>query len=111
MKAGAFALSWGHPPALPAGPMLAPANGDTKQETIRTAHHEFAVAPHRARAPAETSATRTNSGTETPTASAADGSWTTGEIAPDQSVSRFSGSPAPAPAPPSAATIRGRLRS
>lgn len=108
MKAGAFALSLGLPPAVPAGICarhgLSAAGGRPgRARAKRRPEQQPRFHPHsdrrrqgagpRARIEAGTSVTVTNSGKEMHTASAVDGSWTTGEIAPGQSVNLFFNKP------------------
>lgn len=59
---------------------------DSGLEFVREAHDEFAVRPLRARVEVGQPVTFVNGGKETHTAVAADGSWTTGPIAPGKSA-------------------------
>ncbi|MBY0509033.1 MAG: PQQ-binding-like beta-propeller repeat protein [Rhodospirillaceae bacterium] len=59
---------------------------DSGLEFVREAHDEFAVRPLRNRVAVGEAITFVNGGKETHTAMAADGTWTTGPIAPGQSV-------------------------
>jgi quinohemoprotein ethanol dehydrogenase len=59
---------------------------DSGLEFVREAHDEFAVRPLRNKVAVGEALTFVNGGKETHTAMAADGSWTTGPIAPGQSV-------------------------
>jgi len=59
---------------------------DSGLEFIREAHDEFAIRPLRARVEVGQAVTFVNTGKETHTAMAADGSWTTGPIAPGKSA-------------------------
>lgn len=59
---------------------------DSGLEFVREAFDEYAVQPTRAKVKAGTKVTFTNGGKETHEAAALDGSWTTGKIAPGQSV-------------------------
>ena len=59
---------------------------DSGLEFVREAFDEFAIQPQRAKVKAGTKVTFTNGGKEAHEAVALDGSWTTGKIAPGQSV-------------------------
>jgi PQQ-dependent dehydrogenase (methanol/ethanol family) len=59
---------------------------DSGLEKVREAFDEFAIQPLRAKVKAGSKVTFTNGGKEPHEAAAVDGSWTTGKIAPGQSV-------------------------
>jgi quinohemoprotein ethanol dehydrogenase len=59
---------------------------DTGLEKIREAYNEYAFLPYRSKVAPGTKVTWTNNGKETHNATAQDGSWTTGELAPGQSA-------------------------
>jgi quinohemoprotein ethanol dehydrogenase len=59
---------------------------DTGLEKIREAYNEYAFLPYRIKVAPGAKVTWTNNGKETHNATAQDGSWTTGELAPGQSA-------------------------
>jgi len=65
---------------------MSPTVSDTGLEFVRQAVDEYAFMPVRAKVAVGAKVTWTNKGKEPHTASAVDGSWTTGEVAPGQSV-------------------------
>jgi quinohemoprotein ethanol dehydrogenase len=67
--------------------ILSPVVQDTGLGKMREAIDEFAVKPTRAKASVGEKVTWTNTGKETHTMGAQDGSWTTGPVAPGKSVS------------------------
>ncbi len=67
--------------------IMAPTISDSGLEKVRTAVDEYAFAPIRAKVKVGTKVTWKNEGKETHDASAVDGSWTTGPIAPGKSAS------------------------
>jgi quinohemoprotein ethanol dehydrogenase len=59
---------------------------DTGLEKVREAYNEYAFLPYRIKVAPGAKVTWTNKGKETHNATAQDGSWTTGEVAPGQSA-------------------------
>ena len=66
--------------------VMSPTVKDSGLEFVREAVDEFAFAPYRARVKVVTKVTWTNQGKEAHTATALDGSWTTGEVAPGKTA-------------------------
>ena len=66
--------------------VMSPTVKDSGLEFVREAVDEYAFMPLRAKVKAGTKVTWTNKGKEPHTATATDGSWTTGEVAPGKSA-------------------------